>query len=292
MDMRKVQKVSVGTYVISLPKSWAIRHNVRPGTILGITENAAGSLVLQLHANKAVERTPQINSEHILEESINAHYIAGAQEMIISPATPSIRARTLTALQELPGLEVAEESKASIKVRCSLDENSLHFYGLLDRMCVLLKYGAELTIEGNRVALMQNELEVNKTYHLCERILTRAAHDAVFLEQIGLPLARIIPTLQLLVKRLEHVGDALKDIEKITPQTAKWITALVNMICSMVRMLTAGKLAHAVFPTKQEVQNIGQHHNVPQIVFLIRTLQDVKEELILLQAFFSKMTFL
>jgi phosphate uptake regulator len=287
MDIRKVQKVSAGTYIISLPKKWAVRHGIKAGTVLFIDENSSGSLTLQPKANLIEEKIPTIGNEAILDELLIAHYIMGAKELVVASATPDIRARTLASLHELPGLAVAHESKTSITIKYMLDENTVNFYALLDRMCVLLKYGAELVLSGDREALLQNEQEINRNYNLSERVLTRASHDAVYLEQIGLPLARIIPTLQLLMKRLEHVGDAMKDIERVTPPVSKWLHALVDMICSMVRVFSAQKLEHAAFPTKREIEDLRKGHEVPQLLFLVRTVQDVKEELILLQTAFG-----
>jgi phosphate uptake regulator len=280
MDVRKVQKVSAGTYVISLPKKWAVRHNIKPGTHLAIDESASGHLVITPHASKLAPKTPQVREDDALAETIVACYIMGAMAIVVNETTPAMRAKTLSALQELPGFDVAEETGNTITIRCLLDESTVKFYGLLDRMCALLKYGVELT---ERSAVMQNEQEINKAYHLCERILTKASHDAVFLEAVGIPSTRVIPTLQLLVKRLEHVGDAMKDLPALDAKQQRWLVAAVDMVCSMVRLLTAGKLTGAQFPTREEITRLTQGQKIPQFLFLIRTLQDIKEELILLR---------
>lgn len=281
MDTRKVQKVSAGTYVISLPKQWAVRHDVRAGTLLSIDESASGGLIIKPHGERAAARAPHIKDDEVLEESLIACYIMGAESIVITDIGPTTRARTLSALQELPGLDVAEEGERTIAIRCIIDEHTVKFSGMLDRMCALLRYGAELTHD--KPALLQNEQEINRTYHLCERILAKASHDPLFLEQSGIASARIIPALQLLVKRLEHVGDAMKEMPPLDVKQQKWLISLVDMLCGMVRMLTADKLAHAKFPSRQQILSLGKGQRMPQMLFLIRTLQDVKEELILIR---------
>ena len=284
MDVRRVQKVSAGTFVISLPKKWAVKHDIGAGSILSLTENASGSLIVNTHAQRVAPKTPRLNDEDVLDESLIACYIMGAQSIIIGNATPSIRARTFTAIQELPGLDVAEETASTITVRCLLDESTVRFFSLLDRLCVLLKYGVELAASGTRQALLQNEQEINRAYHLCQRMLTKASHDATFLEQTGIPSVRVIPALQLLVKRLEHIGDALKELpEKVTPQAQKIMTTVIDMTSGMVRLLTAGKLATAKLPTKDDILELKKGQTIPQILFLIRTAEDVREEIILIR---------
>jgi phosphate uptake regulator len=284
MESRKVQKVSQGTLVISLPKQWAVRHHVKQGTILSMRENAAGSLVVEPHLLKVENKVPYIHDGETLEPSIIASYIMGASSIVITNATLAIRARTLTQLQELPGLEVSDETNTTITLKCLLDMEELKFPTILDRLCVLLKYGVALATAGNRTALLQNEIEINRNYHLAQRMLTRAAYDNVFLRQIGIPLARLIPAYQLLVKRLEHAGDSLRDLpEKLTDGVRKDVAAAIDMICEMIRHHTAGKSSTAQLPTYERINALRKNQTNPQVLFLIRTTNDVREELIMLR---------
>ena len=281
METRRVQKVSVGTLIVSLPKQWAVRHHVKAGTTLSMRENAAGSLIIDPHGNKVSVKIPQISDADTLEPSIIAAYIMGAQSIVISNVTQNIRARTLTQLQELPGLEVSHETPTTITLKCMLDMDELTFNGLLDRLCALLLYGIGLV--GNRNGLLQNEIEINRNYHLAQRMLTRAAYDNVFLRQVGIPLARLIPTYQLLVKRLEHAGDALKELPEKSPDALrKAVASLIGLICDMIRQHTAGKLA-APLPSYEKIAAFRKSSAAPQLLFLVRTAHDVREELIMLR---------
>jgi phosphate uptake regulator len=284
METRRVQKVSAGTLIVSLPKQWTLRHHIKQGTILSLRENAAGNLIVDADHVKPDLKVPHISDPEILEPAIIAAYIMGAQSVVVSNATLAIRARTLTQLQELPGLEVSEETPTSITLKCMLDMGSLRFSAILDRLCALLNYGTALVASGNRMALLQNELEINRNYHLAQRMLTRASYDNVFLRDVGIPLARLIPAYQLLVKRLEHAGDALKDLpEKNPPAIIKSIEALITIIGDMIRQHTAGK-HNASLPSYERIAALGKGH--VQLTFLTRTTHDIREELIMLRTGF------
>lgn len=283
MHVRKVQKVSTETFVVSLPKDWAKRHHVRAGSMLSIAENPSGSLVISPGPAAASEKPPRLSGE-LLEESIVACYILGAQTIIVENAVPQVRARVLTILQGLPGLEVDEEGRSSLTIRCHLDEASLRIFLMLDRMCVLLTYGLELALAGSAQALAQNEHEINRTYHLCQRILTRASYDVLSLERSGIPSSRVIPSLHLLVKRLEHAGDAIKDLPSSLPPKGRTAAArLVGIICGMIRILTARKLESSSLDASAQIESCRKGQTHPQILFLARTAHDVLEELILLR---------
>jgi phosphate uptake regulator len=282
MDIRKVQKVSVGTFVVSLPKRWAVKHHVKSGTMLSLTETSSGNLIVSPNIAPAEELTPQFSDEETIEESIIAAYIMGVQEVLVVINSPAMRAKALAAIQELPGMDVVEEQQKSIRIRCLLDESRLRFYSILDRLCALLRYGVDLAGVGPHSAVRQNELEINKAYHLCQRLLTRAAHDPVFLEQAGIPSSRVIPALQLLVKRLEHMGDALKDVpEKVPASARRTLEAIITLTTGMVRQFTAGK--GGKLPSREEIMALKTGQTIPQVLFLVRTAEDVREELILLR---------
>ena len=284
MDIRRVQKVSTGTFTISLPKKWAERHKVGAHTLLSMTESPSGSLVIKPQADRTEERVPRLSDHRTLEESVIACYILGAPLVVLTGMTPDVRARALNVLQQLPGYEITNETAATLTITCLLDEKTVKLFTLFDRLCALLKYGAELAVAGNLAAVQQNELEVNRNYFLCERILTKASHDAAFLEQAGIPESRMIPSLQVLVKRLEHVGDALKELPaKVPAQQQKTLLLLVGVIVQAIQTLTAGKLAHADLARRADLVKLRDHETQPQLLFLFRTIEDLREELILLK---------
>src|SRR5437016_3796918 len=97
MEIRKVQKVSTGTFIVSLPKDWVVRNHVRQGTVLSIEESTAGHLLVGTHARTQGPQEQVLQENAILEESLIACYIMGARKVIITHT--AARARILTILQ-------------------------------------------------------------------------------------------------------------------------------------------------------------------------------------------------
>jgi phosphate uptake regulator len=291
MYTRKVQKVSTGTLTISLPKSWASRRNVKSGSTVTIEETAAGHLLVMQGTRTPVAKELHLTDTTLLEESLIAAYILGVNTLVVSSPASEVRARIMSVLHYLPGFEVASETERAITLRCLLDEQDIKFYPLLDRLSVLLEHGAKLAIAGNATALRQNEQEIDRVYHLCQRTLTHAAQDSIFLERAGIPSVQSIPTFQLLVKRLEHIGDALEEIPpKLSPAQQRVVIGMIGIITSLLRLLTVGKLTNARLAVREEIQSSVRGHTLPQILFLAKTAEDIREELVRLHLSISTFT--
>ncbi|HIH24446.1 TPA: hypothetical protein HA251_05405 [Candidatus Woesearchaeota archaeon] len=280
METRKAQKVATGTLTISLPKPWVDKHRVKQGSTLTLQETSAGHLIIMQHGPAAIREPAHLSEPLLLEESIISTYILGEERVIIDAATPSLRARTMTVLHYLPGFEIASEDAKTITLRCLLDEQNLRLYPLLDRLCVLLEHGAKLAVTGDLAALRQNEHEIDRVYHLCQRILARATQEAVFLEHAGIPSVRSIPAFQLLVKRLEHAGDAIDDIRTISSVHAKSLFAIVGIIVTLVRTFTAGKLNAQRLAVRSQIASIMRPDAPAELHFLAKTAEDIREELV------------
>jgi len=275
METRKVQKVSTGTFIISLPKRWVLRNQLRSGSILSIEETASGNLAIGIMAQERKKEDPIISDISLLEESIVAYYSMGAQRVVIMNLTPVARARALSILQYLPGFEVTHDEERRLVISCLIDESNVRIHQLIERMCALLEYGVSSVITDNADALQKNEQEIDRAYHLCQRILTRATHDPAFLEQSGIPSLRTIPSYQLLVKRIEHCGDAIKDLSHLDVKEKAALQSIITFIVRLLRSLTAGKLSR-----ERLVREDLPHNHNPQLLFLRKTAEDIREEMV------------
>ena len=82
-DVRRIQKTGRNTFIVSLPKKWADRHNVKAGTLAYVTENDDGALRIDVHgAAKSNIAVVDADGEQSLRNVISA-YIAGAEHIIL-----------------------------------------------------------------------------------------------------------------------------------------------------------------------------------------------------------------
>jgi phosphate uptake regulator len=115
METRKVQKTGKTTLVVSLPKKWAIENAISSGSIIFISQDQNGKLVLSLDESKQnliAKLDIGSKSGDPLIRDIIACYIAGYRTIEISSRQMSaIQKKDLHCIvNKLIGPEILEET--------------------------------------------------------------------------------------------------------------------------------------------------------------------------------------
>jgi phosphate uptake regulator len=161
METRKVQRTGKSTFVVSLPKSWATKNSVNSGSMLFISQNQNGDLILTTDRSEMNLKT-EINigdkvGEPLFRDIIGC-YLAGYRTIeVTSPRMSSIQKSDLHKIvTKLIGPEILEETINKVVIQDFLSSEELQFDQALKRMMNLVK----AMVQDSILSLLNNNKEL------------------------------------------------------------------------------------------------------------------------------------
>jgi len=128
---RKVQLTGGSTYTVSLPKDWAGRQDIDPGSRVNLYSRG-DQLVMTRSERGPAERehatqiTAGERSPATVAHAVSSAYVAGCDEVAINDLRSSDQRRTVVrAIRGFVGLEVMSEDEESMVARTMLDAGTL-----------------------------------------------------------------------------------------------------------------------------------------------------------------------
>lgn len=250
-ETRKVQLTGGATYIISLPKHWAEKAGLKPGSELQLVPQDRHSLLLYTPASPeaAILSETQVDipvntpSEDIVRNFIT-QYLAGFDiiHLDLAHVTPDQRVAVKEAIRRLMiGAEIVSETTDKIVVQCFLGEANLPLLNALERMEALVRSmqndAVIALLEGDtRLAkeVVQRDPEVDRFYFYIVRQLSSAIGRTDRIRKIGLTSPQACFGYRLVVKSIERAGDHATRLAAIATSTklpAK--TALTKALTKM-----------------------------------------------------------
>src|SRR3972149_3503930 len=121
MEARKVYVSGGSTYVISLPKKWVKKTNLKPGDSLVVTEHGSSLLietsVIEKESRTKEIKTSQITSSEALERILIAFYLVGYDTIKIKLDRKdhiTYRKSIRKIMDYLIGVEIVEDTNDSM----------------------------------------------------------------------------------------------------------------------------------------------------------------------------------
>ncbi|WP_287585129.1 phosphate uptake regulator PhoU [Candidatus Borrarchaeum sp.] len=228
MELRKLQQTggADGTYLISLPKDWVNKSDLKRGDVLYIIERGDGSLVLSPQAesiNKLTEST--IPLEQNIRRSILSAYLLGFDKIKVTSntrLTPEERENVKKIVRRLVGVEIVEESSSEILLQAliaptgvQIDQTFRRIYLLANKM----HKDALVAFFENDIKLAQNVIErddeVDRFYFLAVRQLRAVIQKPSLSERMNVSPVECLD-YRVLAKSLESLADRAVEIaEKV-----------------------------------------------------------------------------
>ncbi|MEM2921554.1 MAG: phosphate uptake regulator PhoU [Candidatus Bathyarchaeia archaeon] len=187
MVVRRVQEVG-GTYFITLPKGWVLKLGIRRGAEVHVEERGDGILMISpspgetMHGGMEAFVTYPMNLPVTLKELVTSLYLSGYDLIRIKSADeglPDSERKSLLALsRKLAGMEVLEEDREAMTIRCVLDPSSMRPIQILRRMGFLVSdmiYGLSYVDDVEKLkSVVSTDDEVDRSYLLLVRLLRSA----------------------------------------------------------------------------------------------------------------------
>jgi len=229
METRKVQKTGKSTLVVSLPKKWATQNAVDSGSLLFISQNQNGELILSLSGSKpdliAKLDIGNKSGDHLIRDII-ACYIAGYKTIEVSShQMSSIQKKDLhNIVNKLIGPEILDETIDKIVIHDLLKPDELRSDQALKKMknitrsmiqdaiSILIKKNEDLAFD-----VMQRDNDVDRLNLLIARQFTEVLRSGDIKKEVLNPI--IIFNHMQAASNLERMADHASQIAEISCQS-------------------------------------------------------------------------
>ena len=228
METRKVYVSGGSTYVISLPKKWVKKVNLKAGDSLVVTEQA-GALLFETSAIEKEShvkeiRISQMESSEALARIIIANYLVGYDTLKIKldrKDNLSYRENVRKIIDYLIGIEIVEDTDDAIILEIMVDYKRMMTNQILQRMfsisrSMLLDLGKAINNRNIGLAkdVIVREREIDRLYFLVVRQLKSAVEHQQIAEKLGIRYQRDCLGYRIIVKVLERIADHIENIAK------------------------------------------------------------------------------
>ncbi|MDW7727386.1 MAG: phosphate uptake regulator PhoU [Candidatus Methanoperedens sp.] len=228
METRKVYVSGGSTYVISLPKKWVKKANLKAGDSLVVTEHDGSLLIETSIAEKKSQvkeiKISQLTSSDALERMIIAFYLVGYDTIKIKldrkdhlPYRESIR----RVLDYLIGIEILEDTNDAMTLEIMVDYKRMSTMQILQRMYAInrsMLFDLSKALKNNDIGLAKDiiirEGEIDRLYFLVVRQLKSAVEYQQVAEKLGIENQRDCLGYRIVVKILERIADHIENISQ------------------------------------------------------------------------------
>jgi len=290
--LRKVQLTGRTTLSVSLPKEWATKIGIKPGTTIKLIPRYGLTLLLipEKMEEKKREASLLIDEETRPDEAAReliSLYLAGFDIIRIKLITPRLEAKAYiknVMRRRLMGMEILSESATDLLTQCFAQHMELPLGDALNRageialsmkrdaVKALLKRDLKLAAE-----VVQRDDEVDRLFHFIMRQLNLAAETPKMMEELGLRSVMDCLSYASVAKAVERIGDHASSIAKVTQmmtekpsgKTGSGITAMAEKVgeifsCSLKSFShrdkkSANKVVKAVNEVRREYERMVEN---------------------------------
>jgi phosphate uptake regulator len=299
MEARKVYVSGGSTYVISLPKKWVKKTNLKPGDSLVVTEQGS-SLLIETSVIEKESKTKEINisqvaSSDALERILIAFYLVGYDTIKIKLDRKNhlaYRESIRKILDYLIGVEIVEDTNEAMALEIMLDYKRMSTLQILQRMfsidrSMILDLGKALKNKDLGLAkdIIVREKEIDRLYFLVVRQLKSAVEYQQVAEKLGIKSQRDCLGYRIVVKVLERIADHIEIIAKSYIQLLEvqketrldeFIDLTNNMVATFEKSIQAlftrnGEMAETVFHELKKVEK--SQSDISKELFKIEDIQ-------------------
>lgn len=218
---RKLQFVAGSTYSISLPKEWVNEYRLKPQQELDLVDSDNG---LFISPRDFLVESGKLNYcidgyEEVVGQILVSSYYQGFDDIHFfskKELTQEVRTKIRKSLSKLPGAEIISEDKKKFSIKVMFDDFNIDIFQLFYRINLLIESSFENVFENfDWEEIKLNEDEIDRLYNLAMKILTSSITNRGILKSSKIEKVSFIPSLILINKRLENIGDNLKKIARL-----------------------------------------------------------------------------
>lgn len=310
MAKRKIQLIAGSTYTISLPKEWVKKNNLKEKDEIEIYQKENNDLIISSKSEKTKHNGEiTIDIDDYLEDIdsiIFALYYRGFEKINIHSKTELkkyLRSRIRKAITHMSGTEIIYEDDKKITLRVLLDKSKIDIRQIIYRILLILESSIEdMTNHLDISEIRVNENEIDRLFHLANKIITLSLKDSNILESSNIKNISIIPSCLLMSKKLENIGDSIIRLaeylyeNKSSINQEKKVLIIIKDKLNEISKHILKNFKNGFKRTKEEqIKSIEQNISKikkgfigDKIKEIIRNLYDIEEELIVISFYANK----
>jgi phosphate uptake regulator len=301
-EQRKLQITGGSTYILSLPKEWVTRNELKKGSLMALLEEEDGSLSIspskpekQREKDEALIRVSvNDNPDAIIRKAISAYLVGynllhlkaqGQQQL-------SVGLRNYLknfARNHLVGTEIVIDSPTDLTLQILLNYPELTVESALRRMAIIAASMHREALDcllnldhSDAKAVIETDKEVNRFSLYIVRLLKLAVQNTRLIKEIGLNNPRECLGYRLIAKSVERTADHATKIaenvlplkERVNQELLERINKLSMLAISMFESAMEALFKHDYNLAETVIEKISQVHKQEKDAVL--TSQNVK----------------
>ncbi len=224
MDVRKLISFGKGSYVVSIPKDWIQKNNLKKGSLLSM-EVDSNSLLISSDLAESQQKlrvhrisVDKLSLDEIKTEIITAYLNAYHVIEIVSAKLNHQDEKIKECILNLAGLEILEQTSNKITAKFLIDMKEISLDSMVRRMDNITRSLIADTISCfngacNYSSIQQRDADINRLEFLLIRAVRTAASSASELKTSGKTIWQLYSYLSI-GERLEKIADRQKRIAR------------------------------------------------------------------------------
>jgi phosphate uptake regulator len=289
-EQRKLQITGGSTFIVSLPKDWIIKNQLKKGSLMVLTEDDDGSLTILPSKLEIKEKQdeafirvlPNDNPDAVVRTGISC-YLAGYNVLhfrVQSQGILSSRLRNhlkIFARNYLVGTEIVIDTPSELTLQVLLNYPELTVQSALSRMAVIaasmhkeaincLKNLDYLTAK----SVIETDREVNRFGLYIVRLLKIAVSNRRLVKDIGLDSPKDCLGYRLIAKSVERTADHATKIaenlllmkDKLNEELLQRVSQMSSLAISMFESSIQALFKHDFALAESVIEKIIQVHKL------------------------------
>lgn len=224
IDFRKLISFGKGSYIVSMPKDWVAKNNLKKGDLISLNDDGF-ELVLRAGRQDEKSEAKEINIDakgkelELLKTEIVSSYLNGYDTIsIIFENNSKDVTRIKDVIRNLSGMEIMEQTSTRIVAKNLINLNEISISNIIRRMDIITRAMVEdviLCCEGQCTydSINDRDADVNRLYYLGYRYVKNAIKNPRVAKSTNAGLWQIHSDI-LLLKKLERIADRQKRIAR------------------------------------------------------------------------------
>jgi len=303
-EQRRLQVTGGSTFILSLPKEWATKNELKQGSSMIVREEDDGSLSISPSSfpkkekqDEAYIKVTQTDNPDAIMRTVISAYLSGynilhirAQGQKILPAKTRNQLKHF-ARNYLVGTEIVIDTPTDLTLQVLLNYPELTVQNALSRMSIIassMHKEALLAFKnldyGSAKAVIETDREVNRFGLYIVRLLKLAVSNQRIVKEIGLRYQKECIGYRLIAKSVERTADHATKIaentlllkEPIKDELAEKISELSSLANSMFENAMEALFKHDFNLAEGVIEKLSQVHKLEKETVLC--LPNVKVE--------------
>lgn len=289
-EQRKLQVTGGSTFILSLPKDWATKNELKRGSAMLVREEDDGSLSVtpssfpkkEKQDEAFIRATQTDNQDAVMRTAISA-YLSGYNILRIRAPNQKILSTKLRnhlkhfARNYLVGTEIVIDTPEELTLQVLLNYPELTVQNALSRMAIIASSMHKEAISSlkkldyaNAKAIIETDREVNRFGLYIVRLLKLAVSNQKVVRDIGLSHQRECLGYRLIAKAVERTADHATKIaedtlllkEPLSQELSDKITELSGLANSMFENAIEALFKHDFNLAESVIEKLGQAHRL------------------------------